>query len=126
MIFLAISLDTALQVFYLPATRHPWYWLGIRSIDKKTFHSLLAAKNSVVLVPGGVSECMLMKQGKIVFMARCNSITFHLHVVCNGFTTAVLSAAKYDECGLLPLPSIFCLKVCFQDGSKACGLADTI
>jgi len=53
-----------MQVFYLPATRHPWYWLGIRSIDRDTFHSLLAAQNSVVLVPGGVSECMLMKKGK--------------------------------------------------------------
>lgn len=53
-------------VFYLPATRHPWYWLGIRSIDRDTFHSLLAAQNSVVLVPGGVSECMLMKKGQEV------------------------------------------------------------
>lgn len=53
-----------MQVFYLPATRHPWYWLGIRSIDRDTFHSLLAAQNSVVLVPGGVSECMLMKKGE--------------------------------------------------------------
>ena len=53
----------AMQVFHLPATRLPWYWLGIRSIDKKTFHSLLAAGNSVCLIPGGVSECMVMQKG---------------------------------------------------------------
>ena len=51
------------QAFYLPATKHPWWWLGIRPIDKKNFGDLLKAKNSVVLVPGGVSECMVMEQG---------------------------------------------------------------
>lgn len=52
------------QAFYLPATKHPWWWLGIRSIDKKSFGALLKANNSVVLVPGGVSECMVMKHGQ--------------------------------------------------------------
>ena len=52
------------QAFYLPATKHPWWWLGIRPIDKVSFGNLLEAKNSVVLVPGGVSECMAMKRGQ--------------------------------------------------------------
>ena len=52
------------QAFYLPATKHPWWWLGIRPIDKRSFSNLLKANNSVVLVPGGVSECMVMKQGQ--------------------------------------------------------------
>lgn len=57
-------------VFHLPATRLPWYWLGIRSIDKNTFHSLLAAGNSVCLIPGGVSECMVMQKGQEVMYLR--------------------------------------------------------
>lgn len=56
-------LSCLLQAFYLPATKHPWWWLGIRPIDKISFGNLLKAKNSVVLVPGGVSECMAMKKG---------------------------------------------------------------
>lgn len=52
-----------LQVFYLPATKHLWWWLGIRSIDKANFHKLLEQGESVVLVPGGVSECMIMDKG---------------------------------------------------------------
>ena len=52
-----------LQAFYLPATKHLWWWLGIRSISKASFKQLLQQGNSVVLVPGGVSECMIMETG---------------------------------------------------------------
>ncbi|KAL0040691.1 hypothetical protein WJX79_001880 [Trebouxia sp. C0005] len=55
---------------YMPATRHFWWWLGVRPIDKANIHKLLAANNSVVLVPGGVSECMVMKQGQEVMYLR--------------------------------------------------------
>lgn len=48
----------------MPATKHLWWGLGIRPIDKRSFGDLLKAKNSVVLVPGGLSECMIMKKGQ--------------------------------------------------------------
>lgn len=51
------------QAFYMPATKHLWWGLGIRPIDKRSFGDLLKAKTSVVLVPGGLSECMIMKKG---------------------------------------------------------------
>ena len=64
--FIAIDHSWSVQVFHLPATRLPWYWLGIRSIGRESFEKLLATGNSVALVPGGVSECMVMKQGKLL------------------------------------------------------------
>ena len=59
-----------LQSLYMPATRHFWWWLGARPIDKANIHKLLAAKNSVVLVPGGIKECMAMKHGQETLYLR--------------------------------------------------------
>ena len=64
------------QVFFLPATKHLWWALGIRPIDKITFGSLLMAGNSVVLVPGGLSECMMMKTGQPIL--QCNQLVFQI------------------------------------------------
>lgn len=56
--------------FYMPATKHLWWGLGIRPIDKRSFGDLLKAKTSVVLVPGGLSECMIMKKGQEAMYLR--------------------------------------------------------
>ena len=59
-----------LQALYMPATRHFWWWLGVRPIDKANIHKLLGAKNSVVLVPGGNTECRVMKHGQETLYLR--------------------------------------------------------
>lgn len=50
--------------------------MGIRPIDKQSFGDLLRANNSVVLVPGGVSECMVMKHGQPTLTAWTPARTF--------------------------------------------------
>lgn len=72
------------QVFYLPATKHLWWWLGIRSIDKANFHKLLEQGESVVLVPGGVSECMIMEKGMSSW-CLCQATHIHLLSSCESF-----------------------------------------
>ena len=59
-----------MQALYMPATRHFWWWLGVRPIDKANIHKLLAANNSIVLVPGGNTECRLMKHGQETMYLR--------------------------------------------------------
>ena len=55
-----------MQGFYVPLLRHFWWWLGGRSADKETMHKELALGNTVVVIPGGVQECMHMEPGKEV------------------------------------------------------------
>ena len=74
------------QAFYLPATKHIWWWLGIRSIDKASFNKLLQEGNSVVLVPGGVSECMIMESGQcfsVCYLACLLACLLHV-LQCTG------------------------------------------
>lgn len=59
-----------LQALYMPATRHFWWWLGVRPIDKANIHKLLDSNNSVVLVPGGNTECRVMKHGQETLYLR--------------------------------------------------------
>lgn len=59
-----------LQALYMPATRHFWWWLGVRPIDKANIHKLLDSNNSVVLVPGGNTECRMMKHGQETLYLR--------------------------------------------------------
>ena len=54
----------------MPATRHFWWWLGVRPIDKANIHKLLESNNSVVLVPGGNTECRMMKHGQETLYLR--------------------------------------------------------
>ena len=44
-----------------PLVRHLYYWWGFRPITKRCMRHLLAAGRSVVLVPGGVQECLVME-----------------------------------------------------------------
>ena len=94
------------QAFYLPATKHPWWWLGIRSIDKKSFGDLLKANNSVVLVPGGVSECMIMKHGQPTLTGNQHAL-LPLLVFCSGHAststncTGMIRAVRLDKIAAL-------------------------
>lgn len=65
-----IKLLAHTAALYMPATRHFWWWLGVRPIDKANIHKLLEAKNSVVLVPGGNTECRVMKHGQETLYLR--------------------------------------------------------
>ena len=50
---------------YMAGTRHFWWWLGVRPIDRANVDSLLRAKHSVAMVPGGISETMVMQAGML-------------------------------------------------------------
>ena len=58
------------QGFYVPFLRHLWWWLGGRSADKKSMHSILGAGGTVVIIPGGVQECTFMEPGKEVIFLK--------------------------------------------------------
>lgn len=50
----------------MAGTRHFWWWLGVRPIDRANVDSLLEAKQSVAMVPGGISETMVMQPGALL------------------------------------------------------------
>ena len=68
--FCAVQTVLQVQALYMPATRHFWWWLGVRPIDKANIHRLLKSNNSVVLVPGGNTECRVMKHGQETLYLR--------------------------------------------------------
>ena len=58
-------------VFRVPGVRHLWQWLGLQSVDRKNAARLLAAGHSIILVPGGVQECLFMEADyETVFLKR--------------------------------------------------------
>ena len=59
-----------LQSLYLPATRLPWYAMGVRSADRRNLNELLAAGSSVGICPGGVQEVLFMERGERVAPMR--------------------------------------------------------
>jgi len=52
-------------IFRVPLVKHLWSWLGLQSVDKRNMRRLLDEDNSVLLIPGGVQECLLMERGKV-------------------------------------------------------------
>lgn len=58
---------------YMAGTRHFWWWLGVRPIDRANVDSLLEAKCSVAMVPGGISETMVMQPGTCDLLQPCDS-----------------------------------------------------
>lgn len=52
-----------MQLFWVPALRHLWYWLGMRPVSKSVIQQLLQAGTSIALCPGGVAECLHMRHG---------------------------------------------------------------
>ena len=50
--------------FAFPIVRHLWWWLGMRPVGARVMRALLSRRHAVVLVPGGVQECLYMQHGK--------------------------------------------------------------
>lgn len=57
-------------IFRVPLVKHLWSWLGLQSVDKKNMKRLLDEDNSVLLIPGGVQECLHMQRGKETIFLR--------------------------------------------------------
>jgi diacylglycerol O-acyltransferase 2, plant len=50
-------------IFNVPFVRHLWTWLGLDPISKRRMVDMLRAGRTVVMIPGGVAECMAMERG---------------------------------------------------------------
>jgi 1-acyl-sn-glycerol-3-phosphate acyltransferase len=49
-------------VFWVPILRNLWYWLGLRSVARQSIDRILdKERTSVVLCPGGTTECLIME-----------------------------------------------------------------
>lgn len=47
-----------------------YHWIGLRPITRGVMRSLLGARRSVVLIPGGVQECVHMAKGRETVFLR--------------------------------------------------------
>eukprot|EP00882_Tetradesmus_deserticola_P003021 GHRQ01003207.1.p1 GENE.GHRQ01003207.1~~GHRQ01003207.1.p1 ORF type:complete len:330 (+),score=99.67 GHRQ01003207.1:30-1019(+) len=57
--------------FKIPFTRHLYWWIGIRPITRHWMERLLRQRHNVVLVPGGVQECLYMqKDSETAFLKK--------------------------------------------------------
>jgi len=50
-------------IFNVPFVRHLWTWLGLDPISRPRMLKMLRGGESVVIIPGGVAECMTMEKG---------------------------------------------------------------
>lgn len=50
-------------IFNVPFVRHLWTWLGLDPISRSRMLKMLRGGESVVIIPGGVAECMTMEKG---------------------------------------------------------------
>lgn len=50
-------------IFIFPMLRQLWSWLGMDPISKSHMRRLLEQKRTVLIIPGGVAECLEMKPG---------------------------------------------------------------
>jgi diacylglycerol O-acyltransferase 2, plant len=50
-------------IFWCPIVRNLFWWVGLRSIEKKVMRGLLAKGTCTVLCPGGLQECFYMQRG---------------------------------------------------------------
>lgn len=54
-----------------PVVRHLWWWLGVRSVSKKTISDILDSGRSCALIPGGVREIQFMQKGiEVAYLTR--------------------------------------------------------
>ena len=58
-------------VFLVPIVRHVVTWLGLAPANRASFRRLLAGGGTVLLVPGGVQECLVLQHGEeVVFLKQ--------------------------------------------------------
>lgn len=50
-------------IFVVPFLRQLWAWLGMDAISKRSFRALLDRGKTVLIIPGGVAECLEMREG---------------------------------------------------------------
>jgi len=50
-------------IFLIPVLRQLWSWLGMDPISKSYMRRLLEQKRTVLIIPGGVAECLHMRAG---------------------------------------------------------------
>lgn len=50
-------------IFIFPLLRQLWSWLGMDPISKAYMRKLLEQKRTVLIIPGGVTECLEMRPG---------------------------------------------------------------
>ena len=68
--FDSAPLPPARQCFHVPLVRHVFWWLGVRPVTKASIHALLKQGRSVVIIPGGVQEILLMQHDREVAYLR--------------------------------------------------------
>uniref|UniRef100_A0A7S0VKA2 Acyltransferase n=1 Tax=Polytomella parva TaxID=51329 RepID=A0A7S0VKA2_9CHLO len=56
--------------FQLPLVRQLWWWIGLRPVTRAWMEKLLRQSKSVVLVPGGVQEVLLLEKNKEVLFLK--------------------------------------------------------
>lgn len=69
--------------FYIPFVREVWYWIGVRPVTREAIHKYLNTGKSVVLLPGGVQECLFMEKNCEVVFLR-NRLGFIRLAIQNG------------------------------------------
>lgn len=50
-------------IFVIPVLKHLWSWLGMDAISRRAMKTLLDDGRSVLIIPGGVAECLQMRPG---------------------------------------------------------------
>ncbi|GBF96718.1 diacylglycerol acyltransferase type 2 [Raphidocelis subcapitata] len=78
--------------FRFPLVRQLYYWWGFRPITKGTIRRLLAARRAVVLVPGGVQECLYMEpSGSEVAFVRSRKGFIRMAMQCGADVVPVFA-----------------------------------
>ena len=50
-------------IFVVPFLRQLWTWLGMEAINKQSMLRVLRAGRTALIIPGGVAECLEMREG---------------------------------------------------------------